>query len=138
MCTVSPPGLWEMWESRTTVRLFQAAVGIRFQTKWPQAIHLRISMAAAFSTGFLFLFCFFFLFLLKKRVSLGENRLGRVTNHPPYGFNGLRRLSSAIGTGNRTYAQMMSCEDSTIRIMNVSCRTVLQGAMEYKYRETES
>lgn len=30
---VPPSGLWEMWESRTIVRLFQAAVGIRFQIK---------------------------------------------------------------------------------------------------------
>ena len=49
-----------------------------------------------------------------------ENRPGRVTNRHPYRLNDWRRLSSAISTGSGTYAQMMSFEDSAIRIMGYS------------------
>src|SRR4030095_9557455 len=67
------------------------------------------------------LFCFLFLFLfLLLTISLVENRPGRVTNNLPYWFDDWRRLSSAASSGSGTYAQMMSFEDSAIRIMGDS------------------
>ena len=57
---------------------------------------------------------------------LWETGPNRVTNPPPDRFNGFRRLSNAIRTERAaTYAQMMSFEDSTIRIMGTLFRQVV-------------
>jgi hypothetical protein len=54
---------------------------------------------------------------------LWKTGLNRVTNPTPDCFNGFRRLSNARRTGRAaTYAQMMSFEDSTIRIMGTLFR----------------
>jgi hypothetical protein len=67
-----------------------------------------------------FFFFFFGSFFFFNEFPFWENRPGRVTNKLPYWVNDYRRLSSAISTGSGTYAQMMSFEDSAIRIMSDS------------------
>src|SRR5262249_21139424 len=115
---VSSPGpVGNVGKPSQQAKLFQAAVGIRIKKTPAAGPPIPV---ADFHSCSIFHRPVFFFFL--QRGSLVENRLGRVTNKPPYWINDWRRLSSAIGTGSGTYAQMMSFEDSTIRIMCASCR----------------
>jgi len=100
-------------------RLFQAAVEI-IKRKLPKASFVDFHGCASFHRLPLFFFgSFFFL----SEFPLWETRPNRVTNQPADCFNGFRRLSNAIRTQRAaTYAQMMSFEDSTIRIMGTLFR----------------
>jgi hypothetical protein len=114
-------GLWKMWESRASLaRLFQAAVGIRIKKKAPKAS----DDDADFQSCGIFHKPFFFLvlFLFVTGFPLWKTGWVALRISHPTGLDGCRRLSSAIETGSETYAQMMSLEDSTIRIMDTSCR----------------
>jgi hypothetical protein len=93
-------------------------VGIRSKKKAPKAS----DFSADFHSYDIFHrpFSFLVLFSFIKEFPLWENRPGRVTNSHPYWLNDWRRLSSAISTGSGTYAQMLSFEDSAIRIMSDS------------------
>src|SRR5215831_17334182 len=121
-----------MWKSRAVFRRgFSKQLWESASKKGAegQPICLRISIAAAFSTGH---FSFLVLFSFVNEFPFVENRPGRVTNRHPYWLDDWRRLSSAISTGSGTYAQMMSFEDSAIRIMGDSPpeRFHPQGMME--------
>jgi hypothetical protein len=70
-------------------RLFQAAVGIRIKKMAPKATDEGCGFPRVrhFPQVFFFFFGSFFFFFL-ERVSLVENRRGRVTNQSPYWVNG--------------------------------------------------
>jgi len=73
-----------MWESRAFLRGFSKQLWTSASSRSCRRplLGLRMSIAAAFSTG-RFLFCFLVRFSFFSK-SLVENRLGRVTNQPPY------------------------------------------------------
>jgi hypothetical protein len=109
-----------MWKSRAIERGFSKQLWESASRKCRRRppIDLRISIAAAFSTGCSFFFFGSFFFF--DEFSLWKNRPGRVTNMRTYRVNDWRRFSNAISTGSWTYAQMMSFEDSAIRVMGNS------------------
>jgi hypothetical protein len=71
-------------EPRVFSRLFQAAVGIRIKKKAPKATDCFADFHKLRHFPQAVLFFFFGSFFFFGRVSLVENRPGRVTNKPPY------------------------------------------------------
>src|SRR5262245_8181787 len=76
-----PSGLWGMWESRTIVRLFQAAVGIRQQEFRSKASH-SVDFHGCVIVHRLFFFDSFFFFVQNKFPLWKSGSVALRTSHP--------------------------------------------------------